>query len=58
MPTRTEAMSAAHAPNFRYFVFTVKPGDTTLELWTTQQHKQVLNQFANRKGERVVVVGD
>ncbi len=58
MPTRTEAMSAAHAGKFRYFVFTAKPVDTTLDLWIAQQHKQVLNEFANRKGERVLVVGD
>ena len=58
MPTRAEAMSPEHARDFRYFVLTVKPGDTSLQSWMTAQHKQVLSQFENRKGERVVVIGD
>ena len=56
--TRAEAMSPEHARDFRYFVLTIKPGDTSLQIWMTEQHKQVLSQFENRRGERVVVIGD
>ena len=58
MPTRAEAMSPEHARDFRYFVLTIKPGDTSLQIWMTEQHKQVLSQFENRRGERVVIIGD
>ena len=58
MPTREEAMGAERVGSFRYFVFTVKPGDNTLQGWVTEQHKQVLGQFANRRGERVLVIGN
>jgi hypothetical protein len=56
--TREQAMSAEHAQKFRYFVLIARPDDAALQLWMTQQHKQVLTQFANRKGDTVLVLGD
>lgn len=55
---REQAMSAEQAQNFRYFVLIAKPGDAALQIWMTQQHKQVLSRFANRKGDTVLVIGD
>jgi hypothetical protein len=56
--TREQAMSAEQAQKFRYFVLIAKPGDAALQRWMTQQHKQVLSRFANRKGDTVLVIGD
>jgi hypothetical protein len=39
-------------------VIVAKPDDPAVRLWLAQQKKRILGQFANRKGDAVLVVGD
>jgi hypothetical protein len=56
--TRAQAMSGENSPTYRYFVIVAKPDDPAVRLWLAQQKKRILGQFANRKGDAVLVVGD
>jgi len=56
--TREQAMSGEDAPKYRYFVIVARPDDPAVRLWLAQQKKRILGQFANRKGDTVLVIGD
>lgn len=56
--TREDAMSVAHAGEYRYFLIEAHGDEPWLQSWLVQQHKQVLGKFANRKGATVLAIGD
>lgn len=56
--TREEAMSPAHASEFKYFLVEAGADESWLQDWLNAQHKQVLAQFSNRKGDTVMVIGE
>ncbi|WP_295485053.1 hypothetical protein [Accumulibacter sp.] len=56
--TREQAMLPEQAQRFRYFVMQAKPDDPDVQRWLSEQHKRVLRQFANRKGQTVLIIGD
>lgn len=56
--SRQQVMSGEQAEGFRYFVVQEKPDDPELAAWMTQRHKQIRAQFANRKGDTVLIIGD
>lgn len=55
--TREEAMSAAHAGQFSYFLIEGRGDEPALIEWMTQHKLRVLARFANRKGATVLVIG-
>lgn len=56
--TREQAMSAEHLQEYRYFVLIANPNDPTLQRWMRHQHRRLLGQFVNRKGDTVLVIGE
>jgi len=54
--TREELMTPEQAAKYRYFVLTPRPGDALVQ-WLKEQHKPVLGEFSNRKGDKVVIIG-
>lgn len=56
--TREQLMTAEHAQKFRYFVIVARPDDAALQYLLTKQGRRTLVQFANRKGDAVLIVGD
>lgn len=55
--TREEAMSAAHAGDFSYFLIEAHGDEPPLIEWMTQRKLRVIERFANRKGATVLVIG-
>jgi hypothetical protein len=56
--TAQAAMSDQYMENFNYFVIEADEDEPWLLDWLQQHHKRVLSQFANRKGDRVLVLGN
>lgn len=56
--SRDQAMSPAHAAQYRYFLIEAEVDEPWLQGWLNQQHKRVLAQFANAKGDTVLAVGE
>ncbi|MGC5699898.1 hypothetical protein J4P02_06795 [Pseudomonas sp. NFXW11] len=54
---REQAMSAEHAGDYRYFLIEAKPDEAWLAGWLAEHQMRILAQFANRKGARVLVIG-
>ncbi|WP_435034474.1 hypothetical protein [Pseudomonas neuropathica] len=55
--TQAEAMSAAHADDYRYFVIEAKGSEPWLNEWLVAHKLRIIEHFANRKGATVVVIG-
>ncbi|WP_242489230.1 hypothetical protein [Pseudomonas sp. TH08] len=55
--TQEEAMSAAHAGDYRYFVVEAKGDEPWLKGWLEAHKLRILEHFSNRKGATVVVIG-
>ena len=55
--TQEEAMSPAHAGDYRYFVIEAKGNEPWLNDWLAAHKLRVIEHFANRKGATVVVIG-
>ncbi len=55
--TQEEAMSAAHAGDYRYFVIEAKASEPWLNEWLVAHKLRIIEHFANRKGATVVVIG-
>lgn len=56
--TRDQAMSAEHASQYRYFLIEAEASEPGVQVWLTQQHKRVLAQFVNSKGDTVLAIGE
>ena len=56
--TAEQVLAAGQGQEFRYLVLTTKPDDPALQHWLAAQQKRILSQFANRKGETVLIIGD
>jgi len=55
--TAEEAMSAAHAGDYQYFLIEAKGDEPWLNEWLVAHKLRILEHFANRKGATVVVIG-
>ena len=55
--TQEEAISPAHAGDYRYFVIEAKGDEPWLNEWLAAHKLRILEHFANRKGATVVVIG-
>lgn len=55
--TQEEAISPAHAGDYRYFVIEAKVDEPWLNEWLAAHKLRILEHFANRKGATVVVIG-
>lgn len=55
--TQAEAMSAAHAGDYRYFVIEAKGSEPWLNEWLVAHKLRIIEHFANRKGATVLVIG-
>ncbi|QNH80654.1 hypothetical protein GGD92_17275 [Pseudomonas protegens] len=55
---REQAMSAQHAGQYRYFLIEAKPDEAWLVSWLGEHNMKILASFANRKGARVLVIGE
>lgn len=55
--TQGEAISPAHAGDYRYFVIEAKGDEPWLNEWLAAHKLRILEHFANRKGATVVVIG-
>ena len=53
-----QAMSEAHAHEYGYFLIEANGDEPWLGEWLTKHDKRVLAAFTNRKGERVLAIGD
>lgn len=54
----TAAMSEDHQARFDYFVIEADADEQWLVSWMQQHNKRIITQFANRKGDTVLIVGD
>nr|WP_157713406.1 hypothetical protein [Pseudomonas sp. PB120] len=54
---REEAMSPAHAGDFRYFLIDARPDEPWLSGWLAEHNQRIIARFANRKGATVLVIG-
>ena len=55
--TAEEAMSAAHAGDYQYFLIEAKGDEPWLNEWLVAHKLRIIEHFANRKGATVVVIG-
>jgi hypothetical protein len=55
--TREAVMDTALAQSYRYFVIEAKPDEAWLQTWLQTHQAKVLAQFANRKGNTMLVIG-
>jgi hypothetical protein len=55
--TREEAMSAALADNYRYFLIDAKGDEPWLSDWLVAHKMRIIEHFSNRKGATIVVIG-
>ncbi|MFI8224944.1 hypothetical protein [Pseudomonas sp. NPDC085632] len=55
--TAEEAMSAAHAGDYQYFLIEAKGDEPWLNDWLVAHKLRIIEHFANRKGATVVVIG-
>jgi hypothetical protein len=55
--TREEAMSAALADNYRYFLIDAKGDEPWLGDWLAVHKMRIIERFANRKGATILVIG-
>ena len=55
--TREAVMDTALARSYRYFVVEAKPDEAWLQTWLQTHQAKVLAQFANRKGNTMLVIG-
>ena len=55
--TAEEAMSAAHADDYQYFLIEAKGDEPWLSDWLAAHKLRIIEHFANRKGATVVVIG-
>jgi 4-amino-4-deoxy-L-arabinose transferase-like glycosyltransferase len=55
---REQALSTEHAGEFRYFLLEAERGEPWLEDWLVREQRPVLSQFANRRGDTVLIIGE
>jgi hypothetical protein len=55
--TAEEAMSAAHAGDYQYFLIEAKGDEPWLNDWLVAHKLRIIEHFANRKGATVVIIG-
>ncbi|WLH36158.1 hypothetical protein PSH79_02395 [Pseudomonas sp. FP2196] len=55
--TQEQALSPAHAGDYRYFVIEAKGDEPWLKEWLQAHKLRIIERFANRKGATVVVIG-
>lgn len=55
---REKAMSPEHVGEYRYFLIEAKPDEAWLVSWLAEHNMKILASFANRKGARVLVIGE
>jgi uncharacterized Tic20 family protein len=54
--TREEAMSPAHAGEFRYFLIEARGNEPWLTSWLAERNLRIVERFANRRGATVLVI--
>ncbi len=55
--SREQAMSAESAEQYSYFVIEAEEDEPWLQSWLGARQRKVLAQFANRKGDTVLIIG-
>jgi len=55
--TGERVITGQEAQGYRYYLFTHKPNNETLQLWLSAQQKHVVRRFENHEGDTILVIG-
>ncbi len=56
--SRDQAMSPGAALKYRYFLLEAEADEAWLQAWLEKNQRRVLAQFANRKKDSVLIIGE